>query len=146
MPVCCVLFSPFGRRKPWSWWDVQRLPFKKPHIQRTERQIMEKMNGRDAGSRMYRMYRTHLLQSPALRVKCWLALLVWLGTKQDFFRSCPAGRGGAGTEYAECDLTQPLQTTRWIPPKYGGQCAVKVKQTQKHREKPKSQSTQAWHG
>lgn len=41
----------------------------------------------------------------ALQVKCWLASLVWPGTKQDFFRSCRAGRGGAGTGYEERDLT-----------------------------------------
>lgn len=50
------------------------------------------------GSKMYRMYRS-------LQVKCWLASVIWLGTKQDFFRSCWAGRGGAGTGYEERDLT-----------------------------------------
>lgn len=43
-----AVFCFLGRRKPWSWLDVQRLHFKKPHIQRTERQIPERMNGRVA--------------------------------------------------------------------------------------------------
>lgn len=136
--VCCVLFCFIGRRKPWSWWDVQRSPFKKPLIQRTKRQLPERMNGRVAAriQDVQNIQNAFVDKKSALQVKCWLASVVWLGTKQDFFRSCRAGRGGAGTGYEERDLTQPYKQHAGFP----WSMVINVQNSNKHKKNTKHKS------